>query len=216
VFGTWVVLEEPIRIAVACAACGAKRRIRVDRLTGQAPGVCQGCKRGRVQHDRGGESRTKLYKAWRAMLRRCGPAAAQQDRSAYYERGIRVCPAWMTSWEAFRDWALSAGFRDGLTIERVDVNGDYSPDNCRWIQRAEQAINTRLTVRVAAFGQERPLVEWMADPRCVVDYFVAYDRIVRAGWEPELALTKPKRRRSDNRAAEDTVRTVRLPRTRRK
>jgi hypothetical protein len=208
-FGTWRVLDEPVRIAVACSSCGARRRIRLDQLTSSAPGVCQGCGAGHTREDREGASATKLYRTWRSMLRRCSPAAGEHDRSHYYERGIRVCAPWQ-AWEPFRDWALAAGFRDELTIERNDVNGDYEPGNCRWIPGKQQAVNTRLTVRVTAFGETRPLVEWAEDPRCVVDYFVAYDR-VRAGWEPELALTKPKRRRVDNRDPSDTVRTRRLP-----
>lgn len=208
-FGTWRVVDEPVRIGVECAACGAPRRIRLDRLRGPAPGPCQRCGAGATRQDRRGASATHLYRAWRAMIRRCSPHAAPQDRVAYYDRGIRVCEEWLTSWEAYQAWAHASGYAEGLTIERDDVDGNYTPDNCRWVPPAVQAINRRHTVWVTAFGERRQLVEWVADPRCVVDYYVAYDRI-KDGWEPELALTKPKRRRTDNRP--DAVRTKKPPR----
>ena len=61
---------------------------------------------------------------------------------------------------AFKEWALSHGYEDGLTIEREDVNGDYCPENCKWIPQAEQARNTRKTIMVEYQGRTAPVSVW--------------------------------------------------------
>jgi hypothetical protein len=63
-----------------------------------------------------------------------------------------VCPEWRDSFEPFRDWALANGYADHLTLDRIDPNGYYEPNNCRWIELAEQSSNRRLNVLLAAWG----------------------------------------------------------------
>ena len=93
-----------------------------------------------------GMSRTRLYSIWRDMKNRCN-GLKKRDKKNYFERGITYCTEWET-FEVFRDWALSHGYRDDLTIDRIDNDKGYSPDNCRWATSLEQRLNQRPRKRV--------------------------------------------------------------------
>jgi hypothetical protein len=88
-----------------------------------------------------GESGTRLYHIWQAMRGRTGNPKA--SRYSYYGgRGISVCPEW-NDFEQFRDWALSNGYADNLSIDRIDNDGNYEPSNCRWADQKTQVRNRR-------------------------------------------------------------------------
>lgn len=98
---------------------------------------------GRETH---GEAKTRLYAIWEGMKTRCYKRNYHSFPN-YGGRGISVCEEWKSSFLAFREWALSTGYNDSLTIDRIDVNGDYCPDNCRWTGHDVQAANKRLLDR---------------------------------------------------------------------
>lgn len=89
-----------------------------------------------------GLSRTRLYDIWKGMVRRCTDPG-QKDYKDYGGRGIKVCDAWKKDFIVFYDWAWDHGYSPYLSLDRVNVDGDYSPDNCRWAGELEQRLNTR-------------------------------------------------------------------------
>lgn len=100
-----------------------------------------------------------LYNVWKNMISRC---CDETNKSFvdYGQRGIFVCREWSLSFHAFVEWAIAVGWRRGLTLERKDVNGNYSPSNCCWITKAEQARNTRRNIFITINGQKKCLSEW--------------------------------------------------------
>lgn len=108
-----------------------------------------------------GMTKTRLYSVWCGIKDRClNPNTEHYDR--YGGRGITICEDWQKSFESFRDWAYSVGYDDSLTgkfqsIERVNVNGNYEPSNCKWVSSKEQARNTSRTVYVDFEGKRVPL-----------------------------------------------------------
>lgn len=142
---------------------------------------------GRLIH---GETKTRLHSIWRGMLSRC-LNKNEKCFKHYGGRGITVCPAWL-EYVAFRDWALTNGYADKLSIERKDCNKGYCPENCEWIPVNRQPANCRNTIRVKAFGEVRRLKEWATDPRCRVSYIALYHR-VRSGRDVEDAILTPDR-----------------------
>ena len=82
----------------------------------------------------------KLNGVWRCMRYRCNSKSPNNHYAPYYRnKGIRVCKEWEESFNAFREWALANGYREGLTIDRLDPDGNYEPGNCHWISRAENS-----------------------------------------------------------------------------
>lgn len=90
---------------------------------------------------------TRLYREWKAMRSRCY-YKKHQYFSDYGGRGIEVCEEWRTKFEPFRDWAIVNGYADNLSIDRIDPNGNYCPENCRWVTQKKQASNKRNSIRV--------------------------------------------------------------------
>lgn len=123
-------------------SCGCLRKV-----TGEA--------NGSFKH---GMRNTKLYNSWVAMKKRC-LNKADEHYPNYGGRGITVCPEWM-EFDSFYEWAMSSNYKDGLTIERIDVNGNYEPSNCKWATAKEQADNRRTTVHITVDGVTKNATDW--------------------------------------------------------
>jgi hypothetical protein len=109
------------------------------------------------------EGPTKLVAVWRTMKARCN------NSPAYAGRGLSVCPEWQ-DFSAFRNWAMDNGYRGGLSLDRINNDEGYSPENCRWADLNTQARNRRNNRRITAFGETKTVVGWSEDPRCTVSY----------------------------------------------
>jgi len=132
---------------------------------------------------------SRLYGIWGCMKIRC-ESRNKRTRANYHDRGIRVCDEWQKDYVAFRDWALTNGYRDDLTIDRINNDGGYSPENCRWVDYKTQRRNTRINLHLTAFGETKTAADWIDDPRCQVRRITFYGRIHR-GWPVEKAITLP-------------------------
>lgn len=100
---------------------------------------------------------TRLYKIWAGMISRCYCETATGYKH-YGARGIKVCEEWR-KFETFSEWSCESGYKDDLTIERKNVNGDYCPENCKWATRKEQNRNRRNNVFVTIKGLKMTLID---------------------------------------------------------
>lgn len=105
-----------------------------------------------------GEGKSRLYNIWRHMRRRCYDSG-DKDFPNYGGRGITFCEEW-GSYLRFREWAVCNGYNDGLTIDRIDNNGNYEPSNCRWTTLTVQNNNRRNNVWLTYKGKSRTIAEW--------------------------------------------------------
>lgn len=119
------------------------------------------------------------------MKSRCANPS-NKDYSNYGERGITVCEEWKNNFKTFYDWATKTGYEKGLTIERIDVNGNYCPENCKWIPNPIQARNLRKTRLFTYNGETKDIRSW--SEQYGVPYYVLRSRLVNYNWPIERAL----------------------------
>jgi hypothetical protein len=134
-------------------------------------------------------SHSHLYGVWKQMRARCYRKATRFYNN-YGGRGITVCDEWRYSFEAFRDWAIANGYKDseGLSIDRIDVNGNYEPANCRWVTMKVQARNTRQNRLVTIGGETKCISEWAEIYN--IKNTTIYGRINK-GWDVIQAIITP-------------------------
>ena len=138
--------------------------------------------RNHVTH---GMSGTRIYRTWRDMLNRCN-GLKKRDKENYHDRGITYCKEW-ARFENFYAWAMANGYRDDLTIDRIDVNGNYEPNNCRWATRVEQNNNSRQNHYITYKGETHTMKQW-ADI-LGINYKTLKSRIDCYHWSIEDAFT---------------------------
>lgn len=108
-------------------------------------------------HGVGNESR--LYRIWSSMKSRCY-SEADRNYKRYGARGITICPEWRSDFAAFQSWAIENGYSDDLSIDRINNDGPYSPENCRWTTKKTQNNNRRTNIYISYNGETHTLAEW--------------------------------------------------------
>lgn len=126
---------------------------------------------------------TPEYICWGGMIQRCTNPAAKAY-SFYGGRGIKVCDAWRASFEAF--YADMGPRPDGMSLDRIDPNGNYEPGNCRWATKAQQSQNTRQTQWVTLHGERMPLTH--ASLALGLSKAGIYHHIASRGVSPQVAV----------------------------
>lgn len=169
--------------------CGKEKVIRGEKLRSGNTRSC-GCLqrevRGKAKRKHG-MTNSKLYTIWLNMKSRCRYPGNTMYHN-YGGRGIKYCDEW-NDFEEFKTWAENAGYKEGLSLERIDVDGNYEPENCKWIPISQQSLNQRRSHRVTAFGKTQTIKEWADESG--IKYDTIERRINCYGWSPEEAVSVP-------------------------
>lgn len=137
--------------------CGNYREVGTNHLNYGQITMCKECVKAERQLRANSiteirNKRNKLRSVWNNMKYRCfNPKCSEYKH--YGGRGIKVCEKWAEDYNSFHEWALANGYSEGMTIERIDVNKDYCPENCRFIIRREQSYNKRNSRRITYNGK---------------------------------------------------------------
>lgn len=169
--------------------CGNEKTVMGASLKRGRTRSC-GCLQKELWHSRitkHGKHDSRLYHIWLGILTRCY-TKNHHSYKHYGERGVAICDQWRNDFQAFYEWAMANGYNDELSIDRVDVNGDYSPHNCRWVSQTVQANNKRNNHYITHNGETKSMAEWAREYG--TPYSVLCGRICKLKWSVEEALTK--------------------------
>ena len=172
--------------------CGKETVVQKSDLTKGGTKSC-GCGMNPIIH---GQTGTRLFIVWEGMKRRCNAKKGINYKN-YGKRGIKVCDEWQ-EFQPFYDWAMANGYdenakRGQCTIDRIDNNKGYSPDNCRWVNQTVQARNTRKNRLITYNNETHCISEWAEIFN--ISPNVLYTRIFINKWDIERALTQSTERR---------------------
>jgi hypothetical protein len=192
VFGKLTIIEilpsKDKKTFVRCVCkCGKYKDVRLTSLKRGDTKSC-GCI-GTYKNITHGESNTNLYNVYRSILQRCFDENCPPYHN-YGGRGITVCNEWRGSYIKFRDWALLNGYKEGLEIDRRDNNGNYEPNNCRWVTRIVNQNNRRKSFSIEYNGEMKSITE-LSKELNIKRGTLAYELLDRK-WSIEMVLEKIK------------------------
>lgn len=177
-------------VKVKCKNCGKVTSKSLgkmkDTIKRGYPNTC-GCIVKKSSEDNGLGKRHRLYSIWNNIIGRTECKNSPQYKY-YGKRGIIICSEWRNSYLAFKEWAMSNGYDDSLTIDRIDVNGNYEPNNCRWVDMKQQARNTHRNRYFTINGVTKCLQDWCEYYKINRNTVV---KRLRNNWNIERALTQP-------------------------
>lgn len=132
-----------------------------------------------------GKTNTRLYNIWSTMKRRCMTVKSGKAYKNYFLRGITICEDWKV-FENFQKWALANGYSDELSIDRIDNNSNYCPENCRWVNNKVQANNKRSNRYLTYKNKTQTVSQWADE--LGIKYNTIHERL-RRGWNVEKTLS---------------------------
>jgi len=147
--GSLTVAYSNMLITGRHVSCGCLKAQRIGKLN-YKHGQSNAIKRGKG---------TRLYESWKGMKARCY-YLKHKDYKSYGGRGIIICEEWRGNYLSFYEWAIANGYKEGLTIDRKDSDGPYSPDNCRWTTMEVQNNNKSCVRKITANGETHTIAEW--------------------------------------------------------
>lgn len=174
--------------------CGKETTVLIGSLTSGNTQSC-GCFREEQSNKaliersttHGYSNKERLYSIWHSMKLRCY-TKSNISYKYYGKRGIEICDEWKNDYSNFRNWALQNGYEKGLTIDRIDVDGNYEPGNCRWTSYKGQARNRKNNTIITYQGESKTISEWSEITN--IKPSTISERI-RLGWNEIDAITKP-------------------------
>lgn len=183
--------------------CGRELIIRKSSVTSGNTKMCKECANIQLSKNKTthGMSKTRIYKEWAGMIQRCNnPKSTSYER--YGAKGITVCDEWLgeNGFINFCKWAMANGYRDDLTIDRIDNDKGYSPDNCRWATCKEQSCNKNSNKNLTYRGKTMTMAEWADE--IGISRSSLFGRLKR-GWSVEKALSTPPIKEKRNKNAKN-------------
>lgn len=170
--------------------CGNKKIISATRVKNGVTKSC-GCLQKKTASKLlkvHGLTNTRLHGIWTAMINRCENPKNNRFYS-YGAKGIKVCEKWRNDFQSFYEWAMSNGYSDDLSIDRIDNSKDYCPSNCKWSTTKEQANNKTTSRLIEYLGETKNAKQW-AD-FFGVDYKYFHENLKKNNWDIEIVLNKP-------------------------
>lgn len=174
------------RTAICLCDCGNKKQIRLVHLLNGRTLSC-GCKK-REKYKYSG---TQLYNSWRAMKQRC--KSNYFEKKSYYDKGIKVCEEWKSSFSEFVKWALKNKYKKGLVIDRINNSKGYYPENCRFVTPKINCNNKDTTMYIQYNGKRKAIQLVLESLSLSHHYHTIYGRIKR-GYSPQRAIDTPIRK----------------------
>lgn len=170
--------------------CGNVVSVDSDKLKNRHTQSC-GCyckEKTAIINKTHGLSNTRLYEIYHSMKKRC-----YNKKSNNYFRygaiGILICDEWLNSFEVFYNWAMSNGYNDKLSIDRINNSLGYEPNNCRWVSMKQQQNNKKNNLTITYKNKAQSLTGWCEELK--LDYFTINQRIKKLKWDVERAFTQP-------------------------